>query len=74
MSREMFLSLDEKQVIARCQKENVGISVIEPLPGGGTRLVCNSGDDAVSLRHKLKSNLLTGTVERARVRPRRPLW
>ena len=43
-------------------------------PGGGTRLVCNSGDDAVALRHKLKSNLMTGTVERARVRPRRPLW
>ena len=74
MSREIFLSMDEKQVLARCAKENIGISVIEPLPNGGTRLVCNNGDDAVTIRNKLKSNLLTERVERARFRPTRPLW
>ena len=74
MSREIFLSMTESEVIARCSKENVGISVIEPLPAGGTRLVCNSGDDAVTLRQKLKSTVSTEGVERARFRPTRPLW
>lgn len=74
MSREMFLSMTTQQVRERCEKEKVGISVLEPLPSGGTRLVCNSGDDAVMIRAKLKSKVMTGTVERARFRPTRPLW
>ena len=74
MSREMFLSMTESEVLARCSKENVGISVIEPLPNGGIRLVCNSGDDAVMLRGKLKSKVMTEGIERARFRPTRPLW
>jgi hypothetical protein len=74
MSREIFLSMSEREVVDRCGKENVGISVIEPLPKGGTRLVCNSGDDAVRLRLKLKSKVITEVVERARFRPTKPLW
>lgn len=74
MSREIFLSMTEREVRDRCDKENVSISVLEPLPSGGTRLVCNSGDDAVAIRAKLKSKVITEGVERARFRPTRPLW
>lgn len=74
MSREIFLSLNEREVVERCGKEKVGISVIEPLPGGGTRLVLNSGNDAVMLRQKLKSKVITEGIERARFRPTKPLW
>ena len=37
MSRALFVSLDEGQVVARCLAKNVGISAIERLPGGGVR-------------------------------------
>ena len=40
MSRVLFVSLDEGQVVARCLAEKVGISAIERLPGGGVRFVC----------------------------------
>ena len=74
MSREIFLSMDESQVLARCAKENIGVSVTERLPDGGTRLVCNNSDDAVAMRHKLKANVMTGTVRRAPLRQVRPQW
>jgi len=74
MSRVLFLSLDEGQVVARCLSEKVGISAIERLPGGGVRLVCKSGDDAVMMRRKLKPHLMDDTTTRARHRPVTPLW
>jgi len=74
MSRVLFLSLDEGQVVTRCLSENVGISAIERLPGGGVRLVCKSGDDAVMMRRKLKPHLMDDTAARERHRPKSPLW
>jgi hypothetical protein len=74
MSRVLFLSLDEGQVVTRCLSEKVGISAIERLPGGGVRLVCKSGDDAVMMRRKLKPHLIEDTAIRERHRPATPLW
>ncbi|HEX5239200.1 MAG TPA: hypothetical protein VFW39_12155 [Sphingomicrobium sp.] len=74
MSRVLFLSLDEGQVVARCLTEKVGISAIERLPGGGVRLVCKSGDDAVMMRRKLKPHLMKESATRERHRPNSPLW
>ena len=74
MSRVLFLSLDEGQVVTRCLSENVGISAIERLPGGGVRLVCKSGDDAVMMRRKLKRHLMDEDATRERYRPKTPLW
>ena len=74
MSREILLKLEEGEVIARCLKEKVGVSAIERLPAGGTRLVCKSSDGAALIRSKLKSQLIAGTVVRERHRPARPLW
>jgi hypothetical protein len=74
MSRALFLSLGEGEVVARCLAANVGISAIEGLPAGGTRLVCMSVDGAETMRRKLKAQLITGAVVRQAQRPRTPLW
>lgn len=74
MSRVLFLSMDEGDVVARCRSEAIGISTLETLPAGGTRLVCMSVNGAEVMRAKLKSKLIKGTVERADFRPRTPLW
>ncbi|HXS50809.1 MAG TPA: hypothetical protein VN713_11900 [Sphingomicrobium sp.] len=75
MSRTLYLTLEEGTVIARCLKEKVGVSAIERLPGGGVRLVCNSGDGAARLRKLLKAHLIAEEgVARERHRPNTPLW
>ncbi len=74
MSRVLFVSLDEGEVVARCLAQNVGISSIERLPAGGTRLVCMSVDGAEAMKRKLKSKLISGIVERQGYRPTSPLW
>ena len=74
MSRELFVTLDEADVISRCLAEKVGISAIEKLPAGGTRLVCMSGHGASVMTRKLKSHLIKEAVTRQRHRPTSPLW
>lgn len=74
MSRAINLSMDEADVLARCQSESVGVSAIERLPQGGVRLVCMSVDGAELIRRKLKSHIIKGEVIRQRHRPTRPLW
>ena len=74
MSREIFVTLDESDVISRCQAEKVGISAIEKLPAGGTRLVCMSGHGASVMTRKFKAHLIKETVTRQKHRPTRPLW
>jgi hypothetical protein len=58
MSREIYLNLSEKFVAAECSRENVGISTISALEGGGTRLVCMSVDGAETIRRKLNKSLM----------------
>ncbi|HET9812407.1 MAG TPA: hypothetical protein VFP57_01955 [Sphingomicrobium sp.] len=74
MSRVLFVTLDEGQVVAKCLAEKVGISAIERLPAGGVRLVCMSGDGAALMARKLKSHLFKEEVARERRRPASPLW
>ena len=74
MSRVLFVSLDEGQVVARCLAEKVGISAIEHLPTGGVRLVCMSSEGAARIRKKLKAYVIGGTVTREKHRPPNPLW
>ena len=66
MSREIYLNLSEKFVAAECSKENVGISTISALEGGGTRLVCMSVEGAETIRRKLSKSLMKvdGSLER----------
>jgi len=75
MSRTLFLKLDEEKVLARCLKEQVGVSALERLPGGGVRLVCKSSEGAERLRTVLKAQLLDDKgIERKPHRPNTPLW
>ena len=75
MSRTLYLGLNEGEIIARCLKEKVGVSAIERLPGGGVRLVCNSGEGAERIRKLFKSRLLEDQEgARAPHRPSKPLW
>jgi hypothetical protein len=74
MSRVLFVSLEEGQVVTRCLAEKVGISAIERLPGGGVRLVCMSGEGAGLMARKFKQHLMDDNVTRARHRPVSPLW
>jgi hypothetical protein len=74
MSRVLFVSLDEGQVVTRCLAEKVGISAIERLPGGGVRLVCKSGEGAGLMARKLKPHLMADNVTREKFRPSSPLW
>lgn len=70
----MNLKMTVSEATSRCQSEDVGISAIEALPGGGVRLVCKSSDGAETIRAKFKSKLMTGEVTRERHRPTKPLW
>lgn len=74
MSRVMFVSLDEGQVVASCLAEKVGISDIERLPSGGVRLVCMSSDGAATMTRKLKRYVIAGDVQRQSHRPASRLW
>lgn len=74
MSRVIFLGLDEGMVVIRCLSEKVGVSAIEPLPGGGVRLVCNSSDGAALIRRKLRAYVMDNEATRERHRPTTPLW
>jgi hypothetical protein len=69
MSRVLFTSLTEQDVIARCTAAKVGISALEKLPEGGTRLVTMSSAGAVLMTRKLKTSLIAATAKRAPFRP-----
>jgi hypothetical protein len=74
MSRELYLTMDEGDLVAACLREKVGISAVERLPGGGVRLVCMSGSGADQMRRKLKTRLIKESVTRQKHRPDRPQW
>jgi|KBSMisStaDraftv2_1062788.scaffolds.fasta_scaffold33078_6 hypothetical protein len=54
----MQLAMSEEEVLALCVSKKVAVSVIERLPGGGTRLVCCSSSGADIVRHKAKSKII----------------
>jgi hypothetical protein len=60
----MNLSMPEADVVAACEKAGVSISAIEPLPQGGTHLVCTISEGSDEMRRKLKSHLIEGRVKR----------
>ena len=74
MSRALYLSMEEADVLLKCEAASVGISAIERLPNAGVRLVCMSVHGAEVMRKKLKSHLIAGAAERFKFRPSRPLW
>ena len=64
MSRAINLALPESNVKARCAESGVSISAIEPLPSGGTHLVCTTSEGANEMRLRLANHLIEGVVRR----------
>ena len=60
----MNVTLPEADVVAMCEKFAVSISAIEPLPSGGTHLVCTRSEGAEQMRLKMKAHLVEGAVRR----------
>jgi hypothetical protein len=60
----MNLSLAEADVVGHCKRAGVAISAIETLASGGTHLVCITGDDAETMRRRLRDHLIEGRVQR----------
>ena len=69
MSRVLFLKLPESDVIAKCDAADVGISALEKLPDGGTRLVCRSTAGAALMTQKFKGKLIAHDARREAFRP-----
>lgn len=69
MSRVLFLKLAAPEVIAKCDAAEVGISALETLPDGGTRLVCRSSAGAALMTARFKGSLMKDDARRAPFRP-----
>jgi len=74
MSRAMFLSMTAEKIALKCEAQDVGVSVLEELPCGGVRLVCDSSHGAEVMRRALKTRLLSDDTERFRWRSRTLPW
>jgi len=66
MSRAINLALSEAEVSEICLASGIGISAIERLPSGGTRLVCTTSGGADEIRLRLAGHLIEGAVDRFR--------
>lgn len=61
----MNLKASPDVVTATCATHNIGISSIEPLESGGTRIVVLSSAGAAELRRKMKSSIMEGPTTRS---------
>lgn len=68
MSRAINLNATQDHVLAACAKRKIGISAIETLQSGGTRLVMNNVEDAAEIAKVYGSKVLTGKVVRTATR------
>jgi hypothetical protein len=64
MSRVINLTLSQDAVADKCATSGVSISAIEPLPGGGTHLVCVTGEGARQMRVVFEADIIIGPVKR----------
>lgn len=65
MTRVVTVDATPDAVTQRCNMLGIGISVIEPLQSGGTRVILNNSDDAERVRRDMKEKLITGPSVRS---------
>jgi hypothetical protein len=65
MSRVVNLNETAQVITALCEKFSLGVSTMEPLPAGGTRVVTNTADGAIDLRKRMKNKVMDGVVVRS---------
>ena len=63
-TRAMNLALSEPEVVDGCGRKGIAISSIEPLPAGGTHLVCVTIEGADDARALFKAAVISGAVRR----------
>jgi len=66
MSRAIDLVMPEDDVRTWCTKHKIPVSVIEPLPSGGTRLVCITAAGADEVRLRLGKSIMPDVEKRFR--------
>jgi hypothetical protein len=72
MSRAINIRAEMDVVVGLCGQHDIGISAIEPLTSGGTRVVLMTAEGAASLRQHAKKELIDGPVVRSGVYQARP--
>jgi hypothetical protein len=70
MSRALNVDATVAHVTDTCAKHKAGISAIEPLASGGTRVVLLTADSAVVIAKAYGNKVLSGTVTRMPTRLR----
>lgn len=74
MSRALNIEMPEQQVLASCREAGVSVSASEPLPEGGTHLVCTTGEGADEMRLRFQDHIIKGVVRRLPFYSRRGPW
>ncbi|RYE70499.1 MAG: hypothetical protein EOP17_00380 [Rhizobiaceae bacterium] len=74
MNRAINLTLSERVVRDRCKESGISINMIEPLPSGGTHLVCATAGGADEIRLRLQDHVIKGTVRRFPFQGERGPW
>jgi hypothetical protein len=64
-SRAIDFTWSEEETTSKCAAAGVAISAIEPLPRGGTHLVCSTSDGAAVLRRLHAKAILVGPQKRS---------
>jgi hypothetical protein len=64
MNATINVMLAEEVVREKCKNSGVSIDVAEPLPDGGTHLVCRTAAGAETMRLLFKKLMLVGFVRR----------
>lgn len=68
MSRALNLDAPQEHVFDMCTKHKAGITQIESLVSGGTRVVLKNADDAAVIARAYKGKIITGTITRTPTR------
>lgn len=68
MSRAINVNAPQDHVVATCAKKKLGISAIETLHSGGTRVVMNNAVDAAEVVKFYKTKVIAGPVTRTPTR------
>ena len=65
MSRVLNIRATEAELAAMCVKLGIGVSVIEPLPAGGSRIVLDNMEATESLRCAMTKRIIDGPTQRS---------
>jgi len=65
VSRAINVDAGEAEVRSACAVAKVGISTLETLLSGGTRVVCQTSNGATTLRRVMSKLVIDGPVQRS---------